>query len=204
MRAKMIRAVVFDFGNVISAFDNERFLRALLPGAAFGFDALKEAIYGSDLPRRYETGAISSEEFFREASRIGGLSVSREGFFRAFNDIFTPIPSTSALIRDLKKKYRVGLLSNTNEWHYEHYFKGVEVFPLFDSVTLSFAVKEMKPGEKIYRDALDKLDVAPGECAYVDDVEAYAEGARRVGMKGIRYVTHESLLDSLRSLGVAV
>ena len=198
----MIRAVVFDFGNVICKFDNDVFLRALLPRAASGFEALKEAIYGSDLPRRYETGLVSSEEFFREASRIGNLSVTREEFFRAFNDIFTPIDSTSALIRELKKRYRVGLLSNTNEWHYEHYFKSVDVFPLFDTVTLSFAVREMKPGEKIYRDALGKLGAAPEECVYIDDIEAYAEGARRVGMKGIRYTTHESLLESLRSLGV--
>lgn len=200
----MIRAVVFDFGNVISAFDNGRFLRALLPRSKNGLEALREAIYGSDLPRRYESGAISSEEFYREAARIGRLAVSREEFFRAFNDIFTPIPSTSALIRELKKNYRVGLLSNTNEWHYEHYFKDVEVYPLFDSVTLSFAVGEMKPGERIYRDALGKLQVAPEECAYVDDIEAYAEGARRIGMKGIRYVSHESLLAALRTLGVTI
>ena len=200
----MIRAVVFDFGNVICKFDNDVFLRALLPRAESGFEALKEAIYGSDLPRRYETGLISSEEFFREATRIGNLSAAREEFFRAFNDIFTPIASTSALIRELKKRYRVGLLSNTNEWHYEHYFKSVDVFPLFDSVTLSFAVREMKPGEKIYRDALGKLGAAPEECVYIDDIEAYAEGARKVGMKGIRYVSHEGLVDSLRAMGVNI
>jgi putative hydrolase of the HAD superfamily len=125
-----------------------------------------------------------------------------EEFFRAFNDIFAPIPSTSALIRDLKGKHKIGLLSNTNEWHYEHYFKNVEVFPLFDSVTLSFDVKEMKPGPRIYRDALGKLGVRPEECVYIDDIEAYAEGARRVGMKGVRYVSHDSLLESLRALGV--
>jgi len=198
----MIKAVVFDFGNVICAFDNEVFLRSLLPHTEKSFGELKEAIYASDLPRRYETGLVSSEEFYREAVRMGKLSISIDGFFRAFTDIFTPIPSTSALIRELKRKHKVGLLSNTNEWHYEHYFKDVEVFPLFDSVTLSFDVKEMKPGAGIYRDALGKLDVLPEECVYIDDIEAYAEGARRVGMKGIRYVSHDSLVESLRALGV--
>ncbi|MBI5576605.1 MAG: HAD family phosphatase [Deltaproteobacteria bacterium] len=197
-----IRAVIFDFGNVICAFDNDVFLRALLPCSGLGLDALKEAIYGSDLPRKYESGRISSGEFYREAAQRGSLSVSMEEFFRAFNGIFTPIPSTSALIRELKKRYKVGLLSNTNEWHYEHYFKNVEVFPLFDSVTLSFEVKEMKPGGRIYRDAIEKLGARPEECVFIDDIEDYAEGARREGMKGIRYVSPESLLDSLRALGV--
>ena len=198
----MIKAVVFDFGNVISAFDNDIFLRKLLPYTNLTFGELKEGIYGADLHRRYESGRVSSEGFFLEVVRGCRLSISREAFFEAFTDIFTPIPATFGLIRSLKGRYRVGLLSNTNEWHYEHYFKKVEIFPLFDSVTLSFAVKEMKPGTGIYRDALDKLRAGPEECVYIDDIEAYAEGARRVGMKGIRYVSHESLLESLRALGV--
>jgi putative hydrolase of the HAD superfamily len=200
----MIRAVIFDFGNVICSFDNDTFLRNLLRYTDKRFDELKAALYASDLPARYETGLISSEEFFREAAARGGLSVPREEFFKAFGQIFTPIPSTFRLIRDLKKKYKIGLLSNTNEFHYEHYFKKVKIFPLFDSVTLSFEVKAMKPDERIYRDAVGKLGVRPGECAYIDDIQAYAEGARRLGMQGILFVTHASLLESLAAAGVAV
>lgn len=200
----MIRAVIFDFGNVICAFDNDRFLRSLLPHTDLRMEDLKEAIYGSDLPNLYETGIVSSEEFFRQAARRGKLSVSREEFFRAFTDIFTPIPGTFRLIRDLKKTHKIGLLSNTNECHYENYFKNVEVLPLFDSVTLSFEVKVMKPGAKIYLDAVGKLAVRPEECAYIDDVEAYADGARRLGMQGIRYLSHSALLKSLEAIGVRV
>lgn len=200
----MIRAVIFDFGNVICSFDNDTFLRSLLRYTDKRFEELKAAIYASDLPVRYESGLISSEEFFREAAARGGLSVPREEFFRAFGAIFTPIPSTFRLIRDLKEKYKIGLLSNTNEFHYERYFRKVEIFPLFDSVTLSFEVKAMKPDERIYRDAVGKLRVLPGECVYVDDIEANAEGANRLGMRGIRYVTHPSLLDSLAAAGIAV
>jgi HAD superfamily hydrolase (TIGR01509 family) len=76
--------------------------------------------------------------------------------------------------------------------------------PLFDSVTLSFVVKEMKPGAKIYLDAVGKLEVRPEECAYIDDIEAYAEGARRLGMQGIRYLSHTALLKSLEAIGVRV
>lgn len=200
----MIQAVIFDFGNVVCAFDNDRFVRSLLRFTSRNFDDLKAAIYASDLQPRFESGRISSREFFREASRSGGLSASSKEFFQAFLDIFTPIPSTFRLIRELKETYKIGLLSNTNECHYERYFKQVEIFPLFDAVTLSFEVKEMKPGERIYRDAVEKLRVRPEECVYIDDIEAYAAGARRVGMKGIRYVTHGALLDSLHAAGVAV
>ena len=182
-----MKAVIFDFGNVVCSFDNDLFLRKLLRFTDRGFDELRAAIYASDLHVRYESGRITSEEFFQ-----------------AFLEIFTPIPTTFRLIRKLKKRYKVGLLSNTNEFHYERYISKVEVFPLFDSVTLSFEVKVMKPGEGIYRDAVGKLKVLPRECVYIDDIEAYAEGARRLGMKGIRYVTHGELLESLGAAGVGV
>jgi len=198
----VIQAVIFDFGNVICAFDNDIFLRKLLPHTDMSFGDLKEGIFGSDLYRRYESGLLSSEGFRREAVRKCRLSISSEEFFDAYTGIFTPIQATIGLIRSLKGRYGIGLLSNTNEWHYEHYIKKVEIFPLFDSVTLSFDVKEMKPSEGIYRDALAKLQAGPEESVYIDDIEAYAEGARRVGMKGIRYVSHESLLESLRAFGV--
>jgi putative hydrolase of the HAD superfamily len=200
----MIQGVLFDFGNVVCAFDNDIFLRRLMPHTGLRFEDLKAAVYASDLPARYESGRISSEQFFREASIRGSLSISREEFFRAFTEIFTPLPGTFRLIRDLKKAYKVGLLSNTNKCHYERYFKSVEIFPLFDSVTLSFQVKEMKPGERIYRDALGKLGLRPQECVFIDDIEAYAEGARRIGLQGIRYVSHASLLESLDAIGVRV
>jgi putative hydrolase of the HAD superfamily len=200
----MIKAVIFDFGNVICSFDNDAFLRSLLPYTDKRFDELKAAIYASDLPARYETGLISSEEFFREAASLGDLSAPREEFFRAFSRIFTPIPATFRLIRELKKTYKVGLLSNTNEFHYECCFKQVEIFPLFDSVTLSFEVKAMKPDERIYRDAVGKLRVRAEECVFIDDIEANAEGARRLGMAGIRYVTHRALLESLGAAGVDI
>lgn len=200
----MIKGIIFDFGNVISAFDNDRFLRGLLPHTDLRFEELKEAVYASGLSARYESGRISSVEFFREASLRGNLSIPMEGFFKAFTDIFTPIPGTIRLIRDLKKAYKIGLLSNTNECHFERYFKTMEVFPLFDSVTLSFQVKEMKPGERIYLDALGKLGFRPEECVFIDDIEAYAEGARRVGLHGIRYESHASLLESLDAIGIRV
>jgi putative hydrolase of the HAD superfamily len=121
---------------------------------------------------------------------------------KAFTEIFTPIPATFRLIRELKRNYKVGLLSNTNECHYDRYFKKADIFPLFDSVSLSFEVKQMKPGERIYRDAVGKLQARPEECVYIDDIEAYAEGARRLGLLGIRYVSHDALLESLSAAGV--
>lgn len=204
MKDGAIKGVIFDFGGVISAFDNGIFLRSLLRHTTKTVEEMEARIVGSGLPQRYESGRISSREFFREIAAGCALAMREEEFIPAFTSIFTPIAPTVRLIRELKPGYRLGLLSNTNEWHFEHHIRAVEVYPLFDAVTLSFRVGEMKPGERIYRDALSKLGLPPEACVFIDDLEENVEGARRLSIHGIRYTDHERLVASLRALGVAV
>jgi putative hydrolase of the HAD superfamily len=198
----VIRGVIFDFGNVICSFDVGKFLGKLHEWSGLPVETLRDRVYGSGLHSRYERGEISSEEFHRRVGSVTGARVSAETFAEAFSDIFTPIEDTHALIRELQGKYRLGLLSNTNEWHYRRHIRNVPVFPLFDSVTLSFEVGALKPEPAIYRDALRKLSLPPQECVYIDDIGEYAEGAAAVGIRGIRYAGQAQLLDSLAALGV--
>ena len=198
----MIRGIIFDFGNVISSFDVGRFLRRLNGWSGVPVETLRQRVYGADLHSLYERGGISSEDFRNRVARVTGASVPVETFEQAFTDIFTPLPDTQALILGLKGRYRLGLLSNTNECHFRRHIRRVPVFPLFDTVTLSFEVGALKPEPPIYRDALGKLSLPPEACVFIDDIAAYAEGARAIGIRGIHYTGHAELLRDLSSLGV--
>ena len=198
----MIRGVIFDFGNVICSFDVEIFLAKLHEWSGLDVETLRDRIYGSRLHSRYERGEISSKEFHREVVRRIGIDVPVDELADRFSDIFTPLESTHRLIRALKGKYRLGLLSNTNEWHYLRHIRKVPVFPLFDSVTLSFEVGALKPEPEIYLDALRKLSLPPEECVFIDDIANYAEGAAVVGIRGIQYTGPGELVRELYSLGV--
>ncbi len=183
----MIRGVIFDFGNVICSFDVGRFLARVGGRSGLPAETVREKVYGSGLHSRYERGAVTSSEFHRLVEEMTGAGMPAEEFARGFTDIFTPIESTRALIRGLKGKYRLGLLSNTNEIHFRRFIRNEPVFPLFDAVTLSYEVGALKPEPEIYLDALEKLSLPPQECVYIDDVEEYAEGAKAVGIRGIRF-----------------
>jgi len=198
----VIRGVIFDFGNVISSFDVGIFLGKLRDWSGIEAGTLRERIYGSGLHSRYERGEISSEEFHREVVRRIGVDVPVEELAEGFCDIFTPLESTHGLIRTLKGKYRLGLLSNTNEWHFLRQIRKVPVFPLFDAVTLSFEVGALKPEPEIYLDALRKLSLPPEACVFIDDIGKYADGAAVLGIRGIRYTGHAELLRELTGLGV--
>lgn len=201
-REGAVQAIIFDFGNVISAFDTGIFLRRLLERSEGTFEELSAAIYESGVHRTYEAGRITSDEFFATVRDRCGLRMGEQEFFEAFTDIFTPIPATSDLIRRLSGRYRIGLLSNTNERHFENTIRRADVFPLFETVTVSHVVHALKPGEAIYRDALAKLGLPPGECAYIDDIPEYVDGARTLGIRGVHYTGHDRLTSSLRDLGI--
>jgi glucose-1-phosphatase len=203
-RNRRIRGILFDFGGVISAFDSRVFFRALAGWSDRTAGEMAAVVLEADLPQQYESGRISSREFFSAVTERCGLSIPEEEFIAAFTGIFVPIESTWRLIRALKPTFRIGLLSNTNEWHFERYIRTVDVFPLFDAVTLSYRVGEMKPGERIYRDSLERIGLAPEECVFIDDLKDNVAGAERFGIHGIHYTSHERLVASLNALDIPV
>lgn len=198
----MIKAIIFDFGNVICTVDNNIFLEKISKFTDRTISELKELIYLSDLPQKYETGLISSDEFFNEIVEKCSLSISKHEFIKAYTDIFAPIQTIFDLIRKLKTKYKIALLSNTSEWDFKYGIKPVEVFNLFNAVSLSFKVKAMKPENKIFLDSLNKLHLKPEECVYIDDIEEYVEVANQIGIHGIHYISYEKLINSLKRLDI--
>ena len=201
----MIKAVIFDFGNVICTVNNRLFIERISKYTSKTAGELEVLIYREPtLPIEYEKGAMSSDEFFNKVVQLCELKMDKQTFIDAFTDIFEPIETTLALIRKLKGRYKLGLLSNTSEWDYEYGIKPAEVFGLFDAVSLSFELKAMKPAEKVYRDVVGKLAVAAQECVFIDDCEVHIKGARRAGLYGIWYTSYEKLVESLGKLDIEV
>jgi hemerythrin-like metal-binding protein len=198
-----IKAILFDFGNVMCHFDNDRFLAGLAAPCGKPAEALKALLYGqSTLLEDYEAGRIGSQAFLAGASDLCGLALPELEFRRAYTDIFTPMEATFGLIRKLKPGYRIGLVSNTSPWHFEDAIQTTPVFPLFDSVTLSYEVGASKPDPRLFEDALTKLDLMAEECVYIDDLAPFAQAANTHLMHGLTYTTPVALMTELRRLKV--
>ena len=199
----MIKAIIFDFGNVICTFDNNIFLEKIAQFTDKPVSELNKLIYHlSGLPVQYETGLITSDEFFKEIVKLCGLNMNKHEFRKAFTGIFTPIPTTFGLIKRLKSDYKLGLLSNTSEWDFQYGIRPIEIFHLFDSVSPSYQVQAMKPAKEIFEDSLAKLALFPPECVYIDDIQEFVEVAKQLELNAIHYTSYDSLADSLHELGV--
>ena len=115
----MIKAIIFDFGNVICSFDNSLFISKISKHTNKSIKELNNLIYHkSNLPNLYETGEISSNEFFERITKLCELKISKDIFIEAYTNIFSPIKSTFKLIKDLKDNYKLALLSNVSEWDF--------------------------------------------------------------------------------------
>ena len=202
----MIEAIIFDFGNVICSFTNEILVDRISKLSGKTKDEVFDLIYKeSDLPKKYETGLITSQEFYSGLSKLLGLNVPYEQFKEIYyKDKFTPVEGTMDLIKKLQKNYRINLLSNTSEWDFEYMVKAAPIIKTFEKITTSFESKSMKPDKKIFLDALDKLKLKPEECIYTDDILEYAKAATSLGMKGIQFTTAKKFEEDLKKLKVEI
>ncbi|MFL5327709.1 MAG: HAD family hydrolase [Gemmataceae bacterium] len=199
----MIRAILFDFGNVVGFFDHRRATKRFAPAAKLSEDEMFDQIYSNHLEHEFESGRMSADEFVAHVTNMIGYDKSHEEFQTAFVDIFTPNPPVMALIPRLKPRYKLVLASNTNELHSAHFRATyADVLRHFDALGMSFEAGVRKPDPEFYRYCARLAGVAPSECLFIDDVEANVEGARAVGMQAIQYSPDIDLAFELARHGV--
>jgi 2-haloacid dehalogenase len=93
-----------------------------------------------------------------------------------------------AYIGRLRARYHVGLLSNASDGARALFAEKYGILTSFDSVTISAEEGIMKPDPRIYRIALARAGVRPGEAIFVDDALRNVEGARACGLVALHYV----------------
>ncbi len=200
----MIKAVIFDFGNVIAKFDNKKMAKNLSKYTNKSTDEIFDLIFSSGLPEEYETGKIYSDIFFKKIVDLCNLDIEKKEFITAYTNRFTTIKSTINLIKRLKTKYKLGLLSNTSEWDFEYGTKPIINNLNFDEITLSYEVGDFKDNKKMFETILNKLKLKPDECVYIDDIKEYSDKATKLGMHGITYTSYENLIKELKKINVKV
>jgi putative hydrolase of the HAD superfamily len=145
----------------------------------------------------YETGRLSSQSFFDLVRKAFDLQLSFDHFVPIWNEIFTEDHEVSALIRSLKGKRKLGLLSNTNPLHYEFIHSRFPIVRSFDRCILSHEVGSKKPAAEIYQEAIRWASVAPEKILFIDDAQRNVEGAAALGIQVIRFVSAQRLKEEL-------
>jgi len=195
----MIRAFLFDIGNVLVRFDFSRALRAVAALSDVADEA--DALHRIDAVKLgYEDGQISRAEFLHRAFRILGYRGSEEQFIAAWQGIFSENEPMTLLVRTLRGKFPLYLLSNTNDMHVEGLFRDFPVFAEFTGATYSHEAKASKPHRPIYEIACRTHGIEPRTTFFIDDLAANIATARGLGFHAHHYhhERHGELLAAVR------
>lgn len=198
----MIRTLIFDLGKTLVPFDFDRGFRTIAQDCPYPPEEIRQRLLGTNLASRFESGQMTPEDFVREVEQVLSL---REGhrFTSAWNEIFLPEPLVPEEALDyLHARYRLLLLSNTNALHFEWLVAQYPLLRHFDHYVLSFRVGAMKPSPAIFEEALRHAQCAAEECFFTDDIEAYVQAARDLGMHGTAFQGWPQLRQQLIELGV--
>jgi len=179
----MIKTLIFDFGDVFINLDKSATLREM---QKLKIGDLSEELLQANLD--YEKGLISSDAFITSYLKSFS-SLTKPQIIASWNAILIDFPKyryTFLKILSEKKYYKLILLSNTNELHInwvKEYIPFYEEFvTCFDAVYFSHEINFRKPDSEIYEFVLEKHNLKPEECLFIDDTNVNTEAASALGI----------------------
>ena len=200
-----IRTIIFDIGRVLVRLNPSRAKTGLAKGLALSPEELWSAIEKDPRWQDWQEGRMSEQDWYLNLTSRLGIAMDFAQFKEAWNSALDPEPiHPNSLFEGLSKHYRLGLLSNTDHIHVAHLESTYEFFRYFPpSVrTYSCLVRACKPSPVIYAEALRACKAKAAETVYIDDIPAFVEAARRLGLYGIHFQSPQQLRDDLGALGV--
>lgn len=192
-----IKNILFDFGGVIVSLDKQVALNRF---TEIGFPNIEE--YLGEFRQKgifleYEEGKINREDFVSEFRKLSNKEdVTAEQIDYAWLGFLDGIPEYKfQLLKDLRKKYNVYLLSNTNPsvmgWAMSKDFspEGVPISAYFDKCYLSFEIGCAKPDREIFDFIIADSKINPAETLFFDDGKANIEISEKLGFQA--YLTNQ-------------
>lgn len=201
----MITTIIFDIGNVLTDYT----WREHIESKGFHGDMLEriaDATVRSRQWNEYDLGILSDEEIMESFVR-NDPEIEQE-IRKAFEDkkkIVARRDYVIPWIRDLKRnKYQVLYLSNFSCRASVECADALDFIPYTDGGILSYREHVVKPMPEIYELLIDRYELVPEECVFLDDVEENLRAAEAFGIHTILFENREQARAELAKLGVNV
>ena len=199
---KKIRNIVFDLGGVLVDLDFKAAINGLQEA---GFTNVKEQLMAFDrggIFQKFEVGEITADEFRTAIRENSTVTLTDEEVDALWNLMLLEIPREKLeLILELRGKYMVYLLSNTNSIHWDYVcknafnYRGFRVEDYFEETFLSYEMHLAKPDKAIFEKMLHDANLLAEETLFIDDSEANCKAAEEVGIHAHHYHIGDDLTE---------
>lgn len=205
------KILIFDLGGVLIDLHVDRSFEALLEMGVDAHLLTERNCLMSSVMMKYDRGDINTDMMFGYiASQLP--DAVREGWGDALDDRLYEIwnmmlgsysPSKFRRLAQLRAEgYRVVMLSNTNDAHWEPIEEkflaeiGEPLSNFFDAFYLSYRMHLRKPEKEIFLELLASECADASECIFFDDSEENCAVAREVGIDAVKIERNEPWGDS--------
>jgi 2-haloacid dehalogenase len=114
-----------------------------------------------------------------------------------------PIPGSIEILKELhEKKYPLYGLTNWSAETFPYVYYTHDFFHCFLDIVVSGRENTIKPEERVYNICLERNNLNPETCIFIDDNAKNVEVAEKLGIKGIVFSSPEQLREALLALGV--
>lgn len=173
----MIKAIIFDFFGVVGQSTYQLVIEDMQITP-------EQSTALTDLHKTFDNGYIDDNQFLHNYADILGLDY--QDFIKKYyesEDRFSNSYRMLALVEDLKKNHKVGLLSNVGIDGYTKFIEPIKHH--FDVVVTSFESGLAKPDISIFEHTAARLSCDTSECVMIDDSAINCKGAQAAGMNAI-------------------
>ena len=186
-----VKNILFDFGGVIVNLNKQNAINRFKEIGLANIEDYLNEFRQNGIFLEYEEGKLNAEQFYAEFRKLAGNdNISGEDIDSAWMAFLLDIPDYKfELLKELRKKYNVYLLSNTNpsiaKWAHTSDFspEGLPIDAYFDKCYLSFEIGCAKPDKEIYEYIIKDSGIKPEETLFFDDGKANIEAASALGFQ---------------------
>jgi len=197
----MTKALIFDFGRVISAQKPPCLFRTYEEHLGLAPETINTIMFGSEAWEDALLGRKTVEEFWQAIGPALGLEAAAE--IEAFHHRYHADEAINGgvlrLIRRLRRRYKLAVLSNSPPG-LTRWLDSWNILDLFDVVFCSGDEGIVKPDPRAFARTLERLEVKPEEALFIDDTPEHVEAARALGLRSTLFTTAERLEEDLTDL----
>lgn len=205
-----IKNIIFDLGGVIINLDIPKTISEFNKLSKTNFEAIYTQIQQSQLFDLFDKGQITEQEFINSIKTKLNPNLSNAQILYAWNAMLLDFPKHRFdFLLSLKNKYRIFLLSNTNETHItvfekilhnQHGYKNLE--PFFEKTYYSCRIGMRKPDKEIFEYVLKENNLIPNECIFIDDSPQHIIGAKSAGITSFLLPKEKDIVDLFKELSI--
>ena len=197
----MIKAIIFDFGRVISAQKPPSLFRTYEKDLGLAPGRLNQIMFASEDWQEVLVGRKTIEEFWHTIGPELGLNSHAEidSFRKRYRSDEEVNAGVLAIIQQLKGHYKLAVLSNAPSG-LTSWLADWNVLNFFDVVFCSGDEGIAKPDSKAFELTLERLGLKPDEAVFIDDTREHVNAAQKLGLQGILFTTAEELEKELNLL----